>query len=87
MEEHNIFPNAILLRDSAYPLKKWLMILLYHDPDNEVESRDQGDDIVIPVNEEAVELEENDVGPHEYRGVVENEVQYVGGRVRSQQIL
>lgn len=26
MEEKNIFPNAVLLRDSAYPLKQWLNI-------------------------------------------------------------
>ncbi|KAJ8879362.1 hypothetical protein PR048_019970 [Dryococelus australis] len=49
-------------------------------------ARDEGDNIVIPVNEEAVDRKENEVGPHEYLEVVENEVQYVRERVRQQQI-
>lgn len=37
MEESNIFPNGVILGDSAYPLKVWLMKPLHNDPTNDGE--------------------------------------------------
>ncbi|XP_055543311.1 putative nuclease HARBI1 [Wyeomyia smithii] len=39
MEEGNIFPNGVILEDSAYPLKTWLMKPLNSDPTSEGERR------------------------------------------------
>lgn len=39
MEEENIFPNGVILGDSAYPLKVWLMRPLNNDPTSEGERR------------------------------------------------
>ncbi|KAJ8884612.1 hypothetical protein PR048_016469 [Dryococelus australis] len=34
MEQENVFPNGILLGESAYPFKRWLMTLLHNDTNN-----------------------------------------------------
>lgn len=37
MERENIFPNAVILGDSAYPLRLWLMTPLHENPNNVAE--------------------------------------------------
>lgn len=38
MEHQNLFPNSVLLGDSAYPLKTWLMTPLHENPHNAAEA-------------------------------------------------
>ncbi|KAJ3655791.1 hypothetical protein Zmor_014904 [Zophobas morio] len=38
-ERQNIFPNAVILGDSAYPLKQWLMPPRHNNPNNPLEER------------------------------------------------